>query len=45
MPPLLSRAASELVGSLALQDSALLLVLETARLVSQLPEMQAEVAP
>lgn len=45
MPPLLSRAASELVDALALQDSALLLVLKTARLVSQVPEIQAEVAP
>jgi hypothetical protein len=41
----LSRAASELVDALALHDSALLLVLKTARLVAQVPELQAEVAP
>jgi purine-binding chemotaxis protein CheW len=45
MPPLLSRAANELVDMLALHDSALLLVLKTARLVTQLPEINAEVAP
>lgn len=33
MPPLLSRAAHEVVSALALQDSALLMVLEAARLV------------
>ena len=42
MPPLLSRAASTLVETLALHDSELLLVLETARLVAELPALQAE---
>lgn len=42
MPPLLSRAASTLVDTLALHDSELLLVLETARLVAELPVLQAE---
>jgi purine-binding chemotaxis protein CheW len=36
MPPLLSRAASEVVDELALSDAALLLVLRTARLVPDL---------
>jgi purine-binding chemotaxis protein CheW len=42
MPPLLSRAANTLVDTLALHDSELLLVLETARLVAELPVLQAE---
>src|SRR4051812_1413231 len=42
MPPLLSRAASALVQTLALHDSELLLVLETGRLVAELPALQAE---
>jgi purine-binding chemotaxis protein CheW len=36
MPPLLSRAASEVVDELALSDAALLLVLRSARLVPDL---------
>jgi purine-binding chemotaxis protein CheW len=42
MPPLLSRAASTLVETLALHDSELLLVLATGRLVAELPALQAE---
>lgn len=42
MPPLLSRAAGKLVETLALEDGELLLVLETARLVAELPALQAE---
>ena len=44
MPPLLSRAASEVVEALALHDSALLLVLKTARLVANVPELRSEAA-
>jgi purine-binding chemotaxis protein CheW len=41
MPPLLSRAASEVVASLALHDAALLLVLEATRLVPSEQELGA----
>jgi purine-binding chemotaxis protein CheW len=45
MPSLLSQAPGELVASLALHDSALYLVLKTARLVTEPREVRAEVAP